>query len=41
MRQADSPRWCAVLSFLCRDPWQAVAKAVIMKESKALAVGAS
>lgn len=38
MRQTDSPRWCAVLSFLCRDPWQAVAKAVIMKESKALAV---
>ena len=38
MRQADSPRWCAVLSFLCRDPWQAVAMAVIMKESKALAV---
>jgi hypothetical protein len=27
-----------VLSFLCRDPWQAVAKAVSMKESKALAV---
>jgi len=38
MRQTDSPRWRAVLSFLCRDPWQAVAKAVIMKESKALAV---
>ena len=38
MRQTYSPRCCAVLSFLCRDPWQAVAKAVIMKESKALAV---
>ena len=41
MRQTYSPRCCAVLSFLCRDPLQAVAKAVIMKESKALAVGAS